>query len=150
MALLTRSNERLSSSIPSFIDSFFNRDWSDWNNMNFSGMNSTLPACNIIEEHDHFIIEVAAPGLKREDFKVSMVNNQLLVSCEKKSEMERSNKDYSRHEFSYETFQRAFSLPEGQIKGDNISAKYDNGILYITLPKREEVVSKPAKEIQIQ
>ena len=150
MALLAR-NERLSSSIPSFIDSFFNRDWSDWNNMNFSGMNQTLPACNIREENDHFLIEVAAPGLTRDDFKVSVVNNQLLVSCEKRSsEDERSEKGYTRHEFSYETFQRAFSLPEGQINGDNISAKYQNGILYLTLPKREEVRTKPAKEIQIQ
>lgn len=150
MGLLTRSNERMSSSIPSFIDSFFNRDWSDWNNMNFSGTNSTLPACNIVEENDHFVIEVAAPGLKRDDFKVSIVNNQLLVSSEKKMEDEKSSKGYSRHEFSYESFQRAFSLPEGQIHGENITAKYENGILYITLPKREEVRSKPAKEIQIQ
>jgi HSP20 family protein len=149
MALLAR-NERLSSSIPSFIDSFFNRDWSDWNNMNFSGMNQTMPACNILEENDHFMIEVAAPGLSREDFKVQVVNNQLLVSCEKKEDQEQSEKGYSRHEFSYQTFQRAFSLPEGQIKTDDINAKYNNGILYITVPKREEVRTRPAKEIQIQ
>jgi len=149
---LARTNDRLISSIPSvpsFFENFFSRDWSDWNNLNFSGVNSTLPACNIIEENDHYMIEVAAPGLTRNDFKVSIVNNQLLVSCEKSLEREEKLSKYSRHEFAYETFQRAFSLPEGQVNGDKISAKYTNGILYITLPKREEVKSKPAKEIMI-
>ena len=149
---LARTNDRLISSIPSIpslFQNFFSRDWSDWNDLNFSGVNSTLPACNIIEEKDHYIIEVAAPGLTRNDFKVSIVNNQLLVSCEKTIEREENLSKYSRHEFAYETFQRAFSLPEGQVNGDKISAKYTNGILYITLPKREEVKSKPPKEIMI-
>ena len=149
---LARSNDRLISSVPSvpsFFENLFSRDWSDWGNLNFSGVNSTLPACNIIEENDHYLIEVAAPGLTRNDFKVSIVNNQLLVSCEKSIEREEKLSKYSRHEFAYETFQRAFALPEGQINGDKISAKYTNGILYLTLPKREEVKSKPAKEIMI-
>src|SRR5664279_5299468 len=88
---LARSNDRLISSIPSvpsFFENIFSRDWSDWNNLNFSGVNSTLPACNILEESDHYVIEVAAPGLTRNDFKVSVVNNQLLVSCEKMIERE--------------------------------------------------------------
>ena len=99
---LARTNDRLISSIPSvpsFFENFFSRDWSDWNNLNFSGVNSTLPACNILEEHDHYMIEVAAPGLTRNDFKVSFVNNQLLVSCENKVENEVKDTRYSRHEF---------------------------------------------------
>jgi HSP20 family protein len=150
--VLARTNDRLMSSIPSvpsFFENLFSRDWSDWNNLNFAGVNSTLPACNIIEEDDHYMIEVAAPGLSRKDFKVSIVNNQLLVSCEKSILREENLSKYSRHEFAYETFQRAFSLPEGQVIGDKISARYTDGILYITVPKREEVKSKAPKEIMI-
>jgi HSP20 family protein len=150
--VLSRSNDRLLSSIssvPSFFDNLFSREWNDWNNLNFSSVNSTLPACNIVEEKDHYLIEVAAPGLTRNDFKVSIVNNQLLISCEKSNMSEEKLSKYSRHEFSYETFQRAFSLPEGIVNGDNISARYTDGILYITLPKREEIRSKAPKEIMI-
>ncbi len=149
---LTRTNDRLISSIPSipsFFENLFSRDWTDWNNLNFSSVNSTLPACNIIEEKDHYMIEVAAPGLKRNDFKVSIVNNQLLISCEKNVKREEKMSNYSRHEFSYESFQRAFALPEGQVDGDKISARYTDGILYINLPKREEVKKKAPKEIMI-
>lgn len=150
--VLSRTNDRLISSIPSipsFFENLFSRDWTDWNNLNFSSINSTLPECNIIEGDNHYMIEVAAPGLKRSDFKVSIVNNQLLISCEKNVQHEEKSSKYSRHEFAYESFQRAFSLPEGQVNGDKISARYSDGILYITLPKREEVKSKPPKEIMI-
>lgn len=134
---------------PSFFDNFLSRDLMDWNNSNFSGINSTLPAVNISEDDESFLIEVAAPGLVKENFKVNFDKNRLVISSEQKEEKNEGNQKYTRREFSYQTFQRSFSLPEGAVDSDKISAKYVDGILLVSLPKREEVKPKPAREIDI-
>ncbi len=136
-------------SFPSFFDNFFTRDLMDWNNSNFSGTNMTLPAVNIKENEDSFSIEVAAPGLTKEDFRVNLDRNRLLISSEKSNEKNETKDKYTRREFSYQSFQRSFTLPEGAVDGDKISAKYTDGILVINLPKREEVKPKPARTIDI-
>lgn len=146
---LARISDRMFPTIPSFIDNFFSRDLMDWNNSNFSSTNSTLPAVNIRENEDSFQIEVAAPGLAKENFKVNLDRNLLTISSEVKHEKEEGDKKYSRHEFSYQSFQRSFTLPEATVEGDRISAKYADGILYVTLPKREEIKPKPARDIEI-
>ena len=134
---------------PSFFDNFLSRDLMDWNNSNFSGINSTLPAVNISEDDESFLIEVAAPGLVKENFKVNFDKNRLVISSEQKEEKNEGNQKYTRREFSYQTFQRSFSLLEGAVDSDKISAKYVDGILLVSLPKREEVKPKPAREIDI-
>jgi len=134
---------------PSFFDNFLSRDLMDWNNSNFSGINSTLPAVNISENDDSFVIEVAAPGLTRENFKVNFDKNRLVIASEQKDEKSENGQKYSRREFSYQTFQRSFSLPDGSVDSDKISARYTDGILEVSLPKREEVKPKPAREIDI-
>jgi HSP20 family protein len=122
----------------------------DWANGNFADINSTLPAVNVSENESDFRIEVAAPGMRKEDFKVSIENGRLVVTSERKDEIKDEKKgNYSRHEFSYESFQRSFAIPQDVVNADKIEAKYNDGILHITLPKREEVKPKPAKEIQI-
>ena len=146
---LARITDRMFPTIPSFIDNFFSRDMMDWNNSNFSSTNSTLPAVNIRENEDSFQIEVAAPGLAKENFKVNLDRNLLTISSEVRHEKEEGDKKYSRHEFSYQSFQRSFTLPEAAVEGDKITAKYADGILYVTLPKREEIKPKPAREIEI-
>ena len=146
---LARITDRMFPTIPSFIDNFFSRDLMDWNNSNFSSTNSTLPAVNIRENEESFQIEVAAPGLVKENFKVNLDRNLLTISSEVKQEKEESDKKYSRHEFSYQSFQRSFTLPEATVEGDKITAKYADGILYVTLPKREEIKPKPARDIEI-
>ena len=146
---LAKISDRMFPTIPSFFDNFFSRDLMDWNNSNFSSTNSTLPAVNIKENEESFLIEVAAPGLAKENFKVNLDRNLLTISSEMKQEKNENDKKYSRHEFSYQSFQRSFTLPEATVEGDRISAKYADGILYVTLPKREEVKPKPAREIEI-
>ena len=146
---LVKASDRMFPTLPSFFDNFFSRDWFDWNESNFSTTNSTLPAVYIRENNESFMIEMAAPGLSKENFKVNLDRNRLVISSELREEKNEGDEKYSRREFSYQSFQRSFTLPEGVIDGDKISAKYNNGILMVTIPKREEVKPRPAKEIDI-
>ncbi len=135
--------------LPSFIDRFFNNDLMDWGMSNFSSTNTSLPAVNVRETEDDFYIEVAAPGMKKNDFKINYHNNVLTISSEKQNEKEDKNDNYSRREFSYQSFQRSFTVPQNNVDGEKIEATYNEGILNIKLPKREEVKPKPAREIKI-
>ena len=146
---LARVSDRLFPTFPSFIDNFFSRDLMDWNNSNFSSTNSTIPAVNIKENDESFIIEVAAPGMSKENFAVNLDGDRLLISSERRDDKEEQDGNYSRREFSYQSFNRSFTIPEGTVDGDRIVAKYNDGILIITLPKQEEVKPKPAKRIDI-
>ncbi len=146
---LARVSDRLFPTFPSFIDNFFSRDLMDWNNSNFSSTNSTIPAVNIKENDESFIIEVAAPGMSKENFAVNLDGDRLLISSERRDDKEEQDGNYSRREFSYQSFNRSFTIPEGTVDGDRIVAKYNDGILIITLPKKEEVKPKPAKRIDI-
>jgi len=148
MALVNRSNSYFPI-IPSLFDNFFTRDLMDWNLTNFSSTNTTLPSVNVKENDDEFEIEVAAPGMKKDDFRINLNNGQLTISSEKKNEQENKSNGYSRKEFSYESFQRSFTLPENMVDSDKISAKYADGILYVNIPKKEEVKPKPVIEIRV-
>jgi HSP20 family protein len=148
MTLARRSNN-VFPSFPSFFDRFLNEGLMDWDNLNFSDTDTTIPAVNVKEDDDRFLIEVTAPGMKRDDFNVKIENNMLTISSEKKDEKDESKEGYTRKEFSFQSFQRSFSLPEWHILTDKISAKYNEGILHIELPKRDEVKPQPAKTIKI-
>ena len=134
---------------PSLMDNLFSRDLMDWSTSNFSNTNTTIPAVNIQETDDDFQIEVAAPGMDKKDFKINLENNQLMISSERKNNVKEKDENFTRKEFSYQSFQRTFNLSDQMIDGDKISAKYYNGVLCITLPKREEVKPKPARLIKI-
>jgi HSP20 family protein len=108
----------------------------------------SAPAVNIIEKEEDFQIDVAAPGLSKNDFKINLENNVLTISSEKESKKEESEKNYSRKEFSYSSFSRSFTLSE-HVDADKISASYQDGILHINLPKKEEAKAKPIREIAI-
>lgn len=144
-------NKDLFPSVPSFFNNFFNSDLMDWGMSNFADGDSTLPAVNVHENDKEFTVEVAAPGLSRDDFKVDYENGRLTVSSEKKEE-DKEEKDgkVTRREFNYQAFQRSFSVPEELIKVDDISAKYSDGLLKVSLPKTEEAKPKPAKTIKIK
>lgn len=146
---LARLSDTMFPSIPSLFNRFFEGDLMDWANLNFAGADSTLPAVNIRENDNEFMIEVAAPGMKKQDFKVNYDNGRLTISSERKEEKEEKDGKYSRKEFSYQSFRRSFTVPENVVNGEKIEAKYSDGILHITLPKREEVKPKPVKEIKI-
>ena len=143
-------SRRTNTFFPSFWDNFFSKDLMDWGTANFSSTDTTLPAVNVKESVESFEIEVAAPGMNREDFKVNLENNVLTISSERKEEKKQEEKGrYTRREFSYQSFQRSFTIPQDLVDGEKISAKYCDGLLCITLPKKEEVKPKPAREITI-
>ena len=112
-----------------------------------SGCDFNRPAANIIENEKDFIIELAAPGMKKEDFNINVEDDILTISVEREEMEEKENKNFTRREFRYDGFSRSFSLPE-IINQDKIKADYKNGVLSIMLPKGEEVKIK-GREIKI-
>ena len=148
MSLIKRNGNQMPM-MGSFFDDFFSRDLFDWNNSNFSN-GSTLPAVNIKETAENFEVEMAAPGMKKEDFNVTLDNNILTISATQKHENEEKDGErYSRREFSYQSFQRRFTLPKDVVDINDIHAKYENGLLRLVIPKREEAKQKPPRMIEI-
>jgi HSP20 family protein len=147
---IAKLSDNLYPSFPSFFNRFFEGDMMDWNRSNYADTNTTLPAVNIRENKDEFMIDVAAPGMKKDQFDVNYENGRLTISSEKKEEKKEDKKDtYTRREFSYMSFQRSFTIPENLVDGEKIKATYNEGILHISLPKREEIKPKPARQIKI-
>lgn len=140
---------KFSNRYPSFVESLFDHNLLDWSNRNFSSTNTTLPSVNIKEDADKFEVEMAAPGFDKKDFKVELNNNLLTISSDKQLSTEtKEGQHYSRREFSYQSFTRSFTLPVS-VDRDNIAANYENGILRIAVPKREEAKPKPNRLIDI-
>jgi HSP20 family protein len=139
---------RLTTGFPSVIDEFLNNDLMDWANSNYSTTKTTLPRVNIKENDDEFVIEVAAPGMKKGDFTISYDKGKLSISSDIEEKTQDGEK-YTRREFSYQSFKRTFDVSQDLVDGEKINAKYFDGILQIILPKREEVKPKPAKTIAI-
>ncbi|MDB5191933.1 MAG: heat-shock protein [Segetibacter sp.] len=147
---LAKRNSNLTNSLPGLFDDFFTRDLFNWGDTNFSTSGTTLPAVNVKETAENFEVEMAAPGMKKEDFKVELNNNVLTISSEQKHESEQKDGErYNRKEFSYQSFQRSFQLSKEAVDADNIQAKYEDGVLRLMIPKREEVKQKPARLINI-
>ncbi|NMC39189.1 MAG: Hsp20/alpha crystallin family protein [Bacteroidales bacterium] len=133
-----------------FFNDFFNRDLLDWTTRNFSDTNTTLPSVNIKEGEENYEVEMAAPGLQKKDFKIELANDVLTISSEKKVENEtKKGQQFTRREFSYQSFNRSFTLPH-TVDGEKISASYENGILRVLIPKKEEARPKPARTIEIK
>jgi len=127
----------------------FNDFFRDWSTSNFSDTNTTLPAVNIKENENEFLVDVAVPGMEKGDFKIDLDNDILTISSEKTLNNEDSDEKYTRKEYSYLSFKRSFTLPKGIVDSDNISATYKNGELKITIPKLEEAKPKPVKLIEV-
>ena len=149
MTLVTR-NRSLLNPLPLLFDDFFNRDAFNWGNSNFSNTNTTVPAVNIKETSENYEVEVAAPGMTKKDFKVELDGNVLTISSEKSTQQEEGEDNrYSRKEFSYQSFQRTFNLQKEVMDIEKIQAKYENGLLRLLIPKKEEAKQKPPRLIQI-
>lgn len=131
-------------SMSSLVDNFFKDD--DF----FNGLRtgSSLPAVNVVDTKEAYTLEVAAPGLKKEDFKVTVDKGVLTIKAERSTEEKEEKENYTRREFSYSSFNRSFWLPE-HVNADSVNAKYEEGILKITLPKVVAEVEGPAKAIEI-
>jgi HSP20 family protein len=152
MKLARRSNN-LFPAVPSLMDEFLGNDLSRWfdNEPFFSRVNVSVPAANIKETEASYEVELAAPGLKKDDFHVQLDNNVLIISSENKSEKEEKDDkgNYTRREFNYQSFSRSFKLPENTVNTEKIQANYEHGVLKILLPKKEEAQVKPVREIKI-
>lgn len=134
------------------VSKFFDDDWNnmlDWSNRNVTHSPATLPSVNIHEDADHFIVEMAAPGLSKKDFNISLDNDSLSISAELKSEDDSKKGSFTRREFSYQSFRRTFSLNKRVVDDAKIAASYADGILKIVLPKKDEAKDKPARTIKI-
>lgn len=127
------------------LDSFLDNLLNDLPVAHTNGIN--LPAVNISESNDNYELELNVPGRKKEDFKITIDKNILTVSFEKKEEPKEDNRQFIKREFNTRSFKRSFTLDE-KINAEAINAKYENGILYLSLPKKEEVKVMP-KEIAV-
>lgn len=108
----------------------------------------SIPAVNVTESKDAFKVKVAAPGFKKEDFKLEVQNGYLVISGETSEEKEDKNETFTRREYAYNTFSRSFGLPEN-VEGDEISAEYADGVLKVVLPKKK-ADEKPTKQIAVK
>lgn len=133
---------RFNSQFPNAFDKFLKDDLNLFAGRDFS---NNIPAVNIKENENNYSIELAAPGLNKEDFKLHVENDVLTVSAERKTENEHKEENYTRKEFGYASFKRSFRLPK-TAQGEAIEASYKDGIVYITVPKKE---AAKAREIVI-
>ena len=134
--------------LSNWLDDIFNRDLIP--SVFTSNFNTgiTLPKVNIKETANDFAVEMAVPGLKKSDFQIDIDNQVLSISTETKEDNEHKEENYTRREFGYSSFKRTFTLPES-VNADKINAIYNEGILSILLPKKEEAKQKPARSIKI-
>lgn len=148
MSVIKRNGNSLPA-FPSLFDDFFSREFFNWGNSNFSSTSTTVPAVNIKESAEEFKVEVAAPGMDKKDFVITLDGNQLTISSAKQSEETKKEEIYTRREFSYQSFTRTFQLPKDVVDSEKIMATYENGLLNLTIPKKEEAKQKGPKQIAI-
>ena len=129
---------------PSLVDELFNQDM----RVRTSSISSTMPAVNIIEQDTQFLIELAAPGNKKEDFEIEIEDGILSISSSNEEENTSEKETFTRHEFSYNSFRRSFTIPES-VDVSTIEANYNEGVLLIKLLKLEEALPQPKKLITI-
>lgn len=146
MTLVKRSNGSL---LP-FFDDFFSRELFNWGNSNFSSTSTSIPAVNILENDHNFEVQVAAPGMEKKDFKITLEGNMLTISSSKDSQYKEEGDNYTRREFSYQSFQRSFELPKDVVDQNHIEAKYENGLLKLVIPKTESAIKKAPRLIEIK
>ncbi|PIQ24495.1 hypothetical protein COW36_24705 [bacterium (Candidatus Blackallbacteria) CG17_big_fil_post_rev_8_21_14_2_50_48_46] len=142
------------SSLTSWVDDFLGKDFFG---KDFTGvmeklgrMGTSVPAVNIHETPEAFSLELAAPGMQKDEFNISIKNKVLTISSEKKQESEEKDqeKNYLRKEFSFSSFSRSFDLPEN-VDADKINARYEEGMLHVLLPKKEQKPEEPGRKVDI-
>ncbi len=137
MTIIRRYNTLL----PDYLERFFGKDYQELNHYH-----QPKPRVNVVENNDDFVLEMAAPGYNKKDFEINVENELLTISV--KNEV-KNDQNYVLREFNANSFERVFTLPESVIS-DNIKATYQDGILYVTIPKKEEAKPKPPRLIEIK
>ncbi len=142
---LTKLSERM--------HSLFSDSFSPWSDLFDSGdwpmRTITVPAVNIAEKDNHLVVTLAAPGMRKDDFRIEVDGNMLTISSEKEDSNEEKNRKFTRKEYNFSSFRRCFSLPE-EIKQENIEAKYQDGVLEISLPRKEAAKKPEVKKIAVK
>jgi len=146
---LIKKNRNSLNAFPALFDDFLGRELFNWGNTNYSSTQTTIPMVNIKETTENFEVEVAAPGMDKKDFKIQLDNNMLTISSHKENEEEVQQDGYSRREFSYQSFQRNIILPKDVVDQEGIVASYNNGLLHLTIPKKEEAKQKGPRLIEV-
>ena len=141
--MLARINK---SYVPAYWDDYFNDSF--FNNFATGHKNFTAPSVNILEENSEFQIEFAVPGLSKKEIKIELDNDLLTVSYENSENKKETKRNYLKREFNYSSFKRSFQMPDN-IDSENIKAIHSEGILKISIPKKEETVSKAQRSIEI-
>jgi len=136
-------NTDLFPSFESFMEPYFN-NYELWPSGN---SRPNIPAVNVLETEKAFELDMAAPGMSKEDFEITVENDMLCISSELETSSESGEKNFTRKEFSYESFKRSFRLPENT-KTDQIDAKYNDGVLHVIIPKTTTTIKK-AKSIKV-
>ena len=149
MSIIKRNGTSLGS-FPTFFNDFVTKDLWNWGMENNSSTGTTIPAVNIKENNENFVVEMAAPGMKKDDFKVELNGNTLTITSDKNFEEEsKEGERYMRKEFSYQSFTRVFTLSKDVVDAEKIEARYENGLLQLLIPKKEEVKQRGPRLIQI-
>lgn len=136
--------------IPSLFEDFF-KPWNQWSDDRDSPWNRVLsvPAVNITENRDSYEVALAVPGMKKGDLKIDVQGNMLTISSEREETQEEKDKSFTRKEYSYSSFSRSFTLPD-EVNQEKIEAKYEDGILRLFLPRKEESKKLSAKQIAVK
>ncbi len=134
---------------PMLFDEFF-KPWNEWfDNGGLWGRTMNVPAVNITENKDEYLVSMAVPGMKKDDFMIDLDGNMLTISSEKEENKEEKDKRFTRKEYNFSSFSRCFTLPE-EINKEKIDAKYEEGVLKITLPFKEGAKKLTAKHIAVK
>jgi len=139
---IVKYNNNNNKVFPSLMNEFFNDDF----RMNVINNNHSVPSVNSIENDNSFEIDLAVPGMKKDDFTIQLNDKVLVISSENTNSVE--NNSMRLNEFNYSSFQRSFTVPE-TVELDKIKANYKNGILKVKLPKKKDSITKPNRVIDI-
>jgi len=142
--MLARINR---SYVPAYWDDFFNDKF--FNQLKSTDSNKSLPEVNVSEDEKGYTIEVAVPGIAKDDFNLEIENDVLTISTEQKENNDEQKQNFLRREFNYQSFKRSFQLPE-TIDQEQIKASCDAGILKLSLPKMEEEIQKAPRQIEVK
>ena len=143
--MTNRSIVRSEDLLPTFFSDFY-RPWNEWFEDRWV---KTVPAVNVTETEKSFTLELAVPGLSKEDFNIRLDNGVLTISAEKETERKAEEDKFTRREYNYSSFTRSFSLPEN-CNPEKIDAKYDNGVLKLMLPKKEFTKKQEALKVSVK
>ena len=135
--MATKSLVKTGEMFPTVFEDFF-KPWNEWfDDRSFFGKIMKIPAVNVVETKDLFMVSLAVPGFKKNDFKIDIEGNMLTISSEKEEMKEEKEVKFTRKEYNFSSFSRSFTLPE-EVKREKIEAIYEDGILKLNLPKSEE------------